>query len=313
MVWSTISDQDLKDADATIDETDGIIDDLLTNAPGAEVVFLIKYNREGYVSTSMRSTGNQIDVGAFCAQNGGGGHVRAAGFKLFDARPFDVIAGDIVERVRRFQADRLHIDASLGMTASDAPVLESAPPTQRVQPTVETPSADRPKEVTYLNFEAPEPVVDRSALADVDRAEGQSANADEGRVVDSSNEDKLKTKSQKRREQRKRAKERAANEPAVDAQEKNVQALGKAFVSQPTPAPVGIQPVIEPVVVPTIEIQTPNPQAPNVQPVQVPEPAATFAEPASEEPKAPVVPDWLASADETPAVPETPAADALPT
>ena len=41
MVWSTISKEDLQEADANPDETEGILDDLLTKAPGADIIFLI--------------------------------------------------------------------------------------------------------------------------------------------------------------------------------------------------------------------------------------------------------------------------------
>ena len=76
MVWSTISKEDLDEAGASSEETGSIIDDLLTNAPGAEIIFLVKHNDQGYTSVSMRSTSTSIDVGKICAQFGGGGHKR---------------------------------------------------------------------------------------------------------------------------------------------------------------------------------------------------------------------------------------------
>ncbi len=108
MVWSTISKDDLQEADADPSETEGIIDDLLTNAPGAEIIFLIKQNPD-LVSISMRSTNNQADVGKFSADNGGGGHIRAAGFKVKDGRGFEEIVNEVVGKVRQYQAERLNI------------------------------------------------------------------------------------------------------------------------------------------------------------------------------------------------------------
>jgi len=121
MVWSVISKDDLQEAEADPNETEGIIDDLLTNAPGAEVIFLIKQSPD-YVSVSMRSTNNQTDVGKFCADNGGGGHVRAAGFKIRDKRPFDEVVNDVISKVRKFQAERLNIHEP--ETPVVAPIVE---------------------------------------------------------------------------------------------------------------------------------------------------------------------------------------------
>jgi bifunctional oligoribonuclease and PAP phosphatase NrnA len=108
MVWSSINSDDLKEADAQPEEAEGIIDDLLNNAPGAEVIFLIKQSKE-YISVSMRSTNNSVDVGRFCTENGGGGHVRAAAFKVFGGKPFDEVVLEVVGKVREFQAKRLNI------------------------------------------------------------------------------------------------------------------------------------------------------------------------------------------------------------
>ncbi len=127
MVWSAISKDDFQEAEAEAEETEGIIDDLLTNAPGAEVIFLIKENTE-YISTSMRSTNNQTDVGKFCADNGGGGHVRAAGFKLRTNEPFEMTVSDVVGRVRKFQAERLNIhkpDNNSIVNPVGNPIIES--------------------------------------------------------------------------------------------------------------------------------------------------------------------------------------------
>lgn len=169
MVWSTISEEDLKEADATSEETEGIIDDLLNNAPGVEVVFLIKWNEEGYTSISMRSTTNQADVGKFCAQNGGGGHVRAAGFKVRDGRPFDQIVSEVTSKVRQYQAERLNILPPMTnpapVTPPEAPVQQPATPvqqpTQMTEPMPAQPApqanepAAQPTQETYLEFKAP--------------------------------------------------------------------------------------------------------------------------------------------------------------
>jgi len=172
MVWSVISKDDLQEAEADPNETEGIIDDLLTNAPGAEVIFLIKQSPD-YVSVSMRSTNNQTDVGKFCADNGGGGHVRAAGFKIRDKRPFDEVVNDVISKVRKFQAERLNIHpetigetigGTMGGTMGGtigAPIVTPIVPT--IVPPIVTPMVTpivppivKPQKVTYMDFKAPE-------------------------------------------------------------------------------------------------------------------------------------------------------------
>ena len=152
MVWSVISRDDLKEADASSDETEGIIDDLLTNAPGAEVIFLVKQTEENVVSVSMRSSSSQIDVGKFSAEQGGGGHARAAGFRVRDGRPFDQIVSEIVNKVRGFQAARLNIHEEDLKKPVKGPVEG-----QMVEKTAEEAKEEpeKPSETTYLDFKAP--------------------------------------------------------------------------------------------------------------------------------------------------------------
>lgn len=70
---------------------------------------LFKYNDEGYVSVSMRSTTNSVDVGKICQEMGGGGHVRAAGFKRRDSRDLEGLVNDTLRKVRDYQNRRLNL------------------------------------------------------------------------------------------------------------------------------------------------------------------------------------------------------------
>ncbi|QQR54769.1 DHH family phosphoesterase [Candidatus Peregrinibacteria bacterium] len=82
LVYSTITLQDLADTGAASDDNGGIIDELMTSAPGAEVVFLLKEKEPGYVSGSMRAPGQLADVSEIAKNMNGGGHKKAAGFRL---------------------------------------------------------------------------------------------------------------------------------------------------------------------------------------------------------------------------------------
>jgi len=123
IVWSAVSKEDLEEAGAQSEETEGIIDDLLSNAPGAELIALLKYNEEGYVSVSMRSTTNAVDVGKLATDFGGGGHVRASGFKIRDGRSLNEVLKLFLEKAREYQGKRLNINQDLPAPAKkDKPI-----------------------------------------------------------------------------------------------------------------------------------------------------------------------------------------------
>ncbi len=192
MVWSTITKEDLLEAGANSEETGGIIDDLLSNAPGAEVIMLIKYHEEDYISVSMRSTTNAVDVGKITSEMGGGGHVRAAGYKVRDGKPFEQVVSEILDKVRKYQAERLNIhpedlqkpqsapqersvpklneggrsDLAHGATAtgpreagprsdSDRPTEQSDSPMPKAAPQPQVSPTAKPVKETYLDFKAP--------------------------------------------------------------------------------------------------------------------------------------------------------------
>jgi len=110
-VWSTITRKDFDETGAADDETGGIIDELLTNAPGTEVVLLLKEKAEGVASGSLRSTTPAVDVSQIAEMFGGGGHVQASGFKT-PAPDFAETEKMIVDKIREFQAKRLGLSAA---------------------------------------------------------------------------------------------------------------------------------------------------------------------------------------------------------
>jgi phosphoesterase RecJ-like protein len=114
-VWSTISRRDFQDTGSREDETGGIIDELLTNAPGTEVVLLLKERGDGIISGSVRTTSPSVDASAIAELFGGGGHTQAAGFKLPHA-DFAETEKNIVAGIRAFQEKRLGGEATKAAT-----------------------------------------------------------------------------------------------------------------------------------------------------------------------------------------------------
>ena len=83
----------------------GLIDDLLSNAPGAEVIMLIKDNeQEDYISVSMRSTTNSVDVGKICSGNGWWRTCACRRLQTTRWTAFDKVISDILAKVRGYQA-----------------------------------------------------------------------------------------------------------------------------------------------------------------------------------------------------------------
>lgn len=111
MLWSTVSADDLADTGGTLDDMNGIIDELLATAPGMEMVLLIKERDDGVVSISIRTTTPLCNAAEFSQEFGGGGHIQAAGFKIRANRPFDVIVGEVIDAAQNFQKRRFGLES----------------------------------------------------------------------------------------------------------------------------------------------------------------------------------------------------------
>lgn len=106
LVWSTITNEDLLETNSTTEESNGIIDELMSNAPGAELILLLKQKGDDLVSGSVRTNSDEVDGSAFAALFGGGGHVRAAGFRV-KGKPMQESVNEIIAAAKKFQEERL--------------------------------------------------------------------------------------------------------------------------------------------------------------------------------------------------------------
>ena len=80
LVWSQVSRNMLKEAGATMAESEGIIDQL-NSIGGMDLGILFKEIKPSLTKISVRSRGN-IDAAALAGKFGGGGHLRAAGAEI---------------------------------------------------------------------------------------------------------------------------------------------------------------------------------------------------------------------------------------
>lgn len=109
IIWSTVTDQDLKDTESKIEQTADIIDELLSNAPDAEVVFLIKERPQNTISVSIRTLTPGIDASRIAEHFGGGGHTKAAGFEIKNKSLIEV-EYETLKFIRSIQKERLGIN-----------------------------------------------------------------------------------------------------------------------------------------------------------------------------------------------------------
>lgn len=101
IVWSSVSKEDLAEMEATSKETSGILDELISTIPDADVHILFTEMEEGGgLKASMRSSA-AVDVSNLAGKLfGGGGHPRAAGFRVKDFENFDLAVLDCVQKLK---------------------------------------------------------------------------------------------------------------------------------------------------------------------------------------------------------------------
>lgn len=146
IVWSSISKEDLQEMGSTSKETAGILDELISTIPNADVYVLFTEIEEGGFKASVRSS-NAIDVSRAAGRLfGGGGHARAAGFKIKKYGNFQLKVVECVKQlIDEMKAQRAEADSApppirkpLATPAKAAPSEQkpSSPPAPK------TPSVD---------------------------------------------------------------------------------------------------------------------------------------------------------------------------
>lgn len=99
VVYTTISQQDLDEANIDWGDIDPLIDTIRL-AVEADVAVLAKIHDDGSVKLSLRSRG-ATDVGSMAASMGGGGHRLAAGFTTHEEA--DVVIRRVVDQVEDYR------------------------------------------------------------------------------------------------------------------------------------------------------------------------------------------------------------------
>lgn len=123
IVWSAVGKEDLQEMGATSKETHGILDELISTVPDADVYVLFTEVEEGGFKASLRST-TSIDVNVAAGRLfGGGGHARASGFKMKQYGNFQL---KVVECVKQI-IEEMNRQRSETQSAPPSPGVRVAP------------------------------------------------------------------------------------------------------------------------------------------------------------------------------------------
>ncbi len=127
LVWSSLSAKDFSDTGGTPTEAKQVIDALMSSAPDAEIILLLREN-EGKVDGSVR-TAKGVDATKVVGFWNGGGHTGAAGFDV--PGPIEEAEAKVVKQIKSWQLERLE---GSGEVPEEAPAK---------QPNQKRPAPDR--------------------------------------------------------------------------------------------------------------------------------------------------------------------------
>jgi len=101
LMWTTLTQNDLKETDTTNQDKGEIMDELLSNAEDANIVLLLEERESGVLHGSIRVNTDDINAVTIAENFGGGGHQRAAGFNIIDAN-VETHESKILKYVRQY-------------------------------------------------------------------------------------------------------------------------------------------------------------------------------------------------------------------
>lgn len=142
IVWSAVSREDLAEMDASSKETHGILDELISTIPDADVYVLFTELEEGGLKASMRSSA-AIDSSQLAGRMfGGGGHARASGFRVKQFDNFQLAVVESVQKLKdgmqqmREEEQKKAEPAAAPVVSKDIPKVDAPVPVQVPLPPV---------------------------------------------------------------------------------------------------------------------------------------------------------------------------------
>jgi nanoRNase/pAp phosphatase (c-di-AMP/oligoRNAs hydrolase) len=132
VVWSSISKEDLQEMEATSKETHGILDELISTIPHADAYVLFTEMEEGGLKASMRSSA-AVDASRLAGECfGGGGHARAAGFRVREFDNFQLQVLDCIKQLKEGIVRQRETDDASAARAVSIPSMLPPPGSARI-------------------------------------------------------------------------------------------------------------------------------------------------------------------------------------
>lgn len=107
-VYSFVTYDDFKETSSSVEEVRIVLDELLSNTPGADVVLLLAEHEPSKVAGKLKGINGQ-DVLAIAEIFGGAGRAQSAGFDLVNTN-LETAIPDVLNRIKKFRAVQLGRD-----------------------------------------------------------------------------------------------------------------------------------------------------------------------------------------------------------
>ncbi|HEY8108836.1 MAG TPA: bifunctional oligoribonuclease/PAP phosphatase NrnA [Patescibacteria group bacterium] len=125
VVWASLTNADFTETGGTPTEAKGVIDSLMSSAPDAEIILLLREREDGRVDGSVRTT-KGVDATKVVGFWNGGGHKGAAGFDTDG--PLENAERNVVLQIKKWQAQRLGVPGPTENTSSGRSATAGLPP-----------------------------------------------------------------------------------------------------------------------------------------------------------------------------------------
>ena len=146
-MWSAISKEDLQEMEASSKETHGILDELISTIPNADVHVLFTEVEEGGLKASMRSSA-AVDCSRLAGETyGGGGHARASGFRVRTFSNFQLQVIECVQKLKEgMERQRKEGDAPRAVPEAHTPMQHDQQATSAIEVKTAEEKKQPPKE-----------------------------------------------------------------------------------------------------------------------------------------------------------------------
>lgn len=123
VVWGVASLADLSETGAMAQDFSGLVDEFLASVSDTDVAILISERETGLVHGSIRTQG-EAEANEIAKLFDGGGHVKAAAFKI-TGMTLAQATEEIIKNVKTYQAQRLNLASQINNQQKPTPIPEN--------------------------------------------------------------------------------------------------------------------------------------------------------------------------------------------